>query len=275
MKYKTNQRVPVINNNGTPLMPTRFSKAKRLIKEEKAMMFENDFGIFCIKLRKDIINPKIQDISLGIDPGKHYTGIGVQSAKFTLLGAHVELPIDENSNFKHTKYNLGEMNSNVVENRNFEIEVANKLFHIFPIKHIIYEVSKTKKDISECNQTIVGQFWIVDKLKELSNTTALDGVVTSRIRKILGFIKQNKNKGDAKPETQAVDGIALSTHHFSIRKHRKKFILCHITPAPFVSISKIKIGYNSKKRRNIKSFVANTIKSVNYGIILTSKGHDK
>ena len=103
MKYKTNQRVPVLDNNEIPLMPTKFIRAKKLVKEGKATAIENDFGIFCIKMKKDIINPKVQDISIGIDPGKHYTGIGVQSAKYTLLGIHLELPISENNDFKSTK----------------------------------------------------------------------------------------------------------------------------------------------------------------------------
>lgn len=54
----------------------------------------NDLGIFQIQLIKPIRygDKNTQPIVVGIDPGKLFTGIGVQSSKFTLWLAHLKLP---------------------------------------------------------------------------------------------------------------------------------------------------------------------------------------
>lgn len=78
-------------------MPTKASRARRWLKEGIAKVVHNDLGIFQVQLveGKKIVpidGYKFQPIVVGIDPGKLYTGIGVQSAKFTLWLAHLQLP---------------------------------------------------------------------------------------------------------------------------------------------------------------------------------------
>ncbi len=90
-------RVPVLSISGQQLMPTKASRARRWLKEGIAKVVHNDLGIFQVQLveGKKIVpidGYKFQPIVVGIDPGKLYTGIGVQSAKFTLWLAHLQLP---------------------------------------------------------------------------------------------------------------------------------------------------------------------------------------
>ena len=85
------ERVPVISKNGLPLMPTKPSRARRWIKEGKAKIYHNDLNTFAVQLTVDT-SEETQPIAVGLDPGKRYSGIGVQSSKFTLWTAHLVLP---------------------------------------------------------------------------------------------------------------------------------------------------------------------------------------
>jgi hypothetical protein len=86
------ERVPVVSLDGKPLMPTKPSRARRWIKEGKAVGKFNDLNQFYVQLTKPSSDTKTQPISIGIDPGKLFSGIGVQSAKCSLWTGHLELP---------------------------------------------------------------------------------------------------------------------------------------------------------------------------------------
>jgi hypothetical protein len=75
-------------------MPTKPSRARRWLHTGKARVVHNGLGIFTVVLVSEPSDTKTQPISVGIDPGKRYSGIGVQSAKATLWMAHLQLPFE-------------------------------------------------------------------------------------------------------------------------------------------------------------------------------------
>ena len=85
-------RVPVLNLDGSLAMPTKASRARRWLKEGKAKVVHNDLGIFQIQLIAEPSGHNYQDVVIGVDSGKLFTGLAVQTAKSTLLMLHLALP---------------------------------------------------------------------------------------------------------------------------------------------------------------------------------------
>ncbi len=237
-------RVPVLTPSGKPLMPTKASRARRWLKEGKARVVYNDLGIFQIQLVQSPRHSKTQPIVVGIDPGKLYTGIGVQSAKFTLWLAHLQLPfktvterMEQRSMMRRTRrgrrinrkiaFNKRahrqerfdnrkqrKIPPSIRANRELELRVLNELMDIYPIATVVYEVVKARPD-KGFSPVMVGQRWQLDNLRNSSyDVREVFGWETSNIRQQLGLQKQKHSKGDAIPATHAVDGVALACTAF-------------------------------------------------------------
>lgn len=89
---RNNYRVPVLNPDGTPAMPTTNKRANKWLKDKKAKVVKNDLGIFQIQLLFEPSGRNKQDIVTIVDPGSAFTGIGVISKGCVLLGLMLELP---------------------------------------------------------------------------------------------------------------------------------------------------------------------------------------
>ena len=96
-----NPRVPVLNPDGSAAMPTRASRARRWVRDGKAIGKWNDLGVYYVQLLQEPSDKKAQPIVCGVDPGKSYSGFGVQSSKETLFRGHAVLP------FQRVKERLG------------------------------------------------------------------------------------------------------------------------------------------------------------------------
>ena len=96
-----NTRVPVLNPDGSPAMATKASRARRWVRDGKAVGKWNDLGIYYVQLLQEPSDTKTQPIICGVDPGKSYSGFGVQSSGATLFRGHAVLP------FQRVKERLG------------------------------------------------------------------------------------------------------------------------------------------------------------------------
>jgi len=88
---KDNMLVFVVNNDGTPLMPCKPAKARKLIRDGKAQVIRRT--PFTIKLNWDC-EKNVQSITLGVDAGYKHVGLSAVTEKSEVLSADVQLRTD-------------------------------------------------------------------------------------------------------------------------------------------------------------------------------------
>lgn len=263
-------RVPVISKSGKPLMPTKASRARRWLRECKAKIYRNDLQQFAVQLTVDT-ETKTQPIAVGVDPGKLFTGIGVQSAKATLFTAHLELPfktvtkrmsdrrrmrrgrrgrrINRNLPYNQRSHRQARFDNrkarklppSIRANKQLEYRVIKELTKLFPIGSIVYECIKSKGN-KGFSPAMVGQKVMLEEwLPQLAPVTTRYGWQTSNLRQYLGLKKDKSNKANQTPATHAVDGVALASHYFLRWKELRGKSghwqgICQITSAPFLIV---------------------------------------
>ena len=252
------ERVPVISKDNQPLMPTKPSRARRWISEGKAVGKFNDLGQFYVQLIVEPSDTKTQPISIGIDPGKLYSGMGVQSSKATLATFHLELPfkrvrerMDNRRLIRRARrgrrinrqvpFNLrahrqkrfsnrrqGKLAPFIRANRQLELRVISELVKVFPVTDIYFEYIKADVDLTSGRKgaksgkgfstVMVGQKFMLEQLKQYAQVHTKFGWETSNLRKHLELPK-SKDKSEQTPSSHAVDGVALASYRFLKYKH--------------------------------------------------------
>ena len=250
-------RVPVVSSDSKPLMPTKSSRARKWVNVGKAIGKWSDVGVYYVQLLEPS-GEETQSVVVGVDPGKSYAGIGVQSAQFTLARFHLILPfgrvksrmeqrrmlrrsrrsrrINRNvpfsvRNHRQVRFNNRKQSKvppSIKASRQLELRVVRELSRIFPLTAIGYErvradVDRTKRKSAKSGKgfspVMNGQLWAISQMETIAPVFVRegwqkDGNGTSQIRKHLGAYKDKENKSEAKPETHAVDGVALACGYF-------------------------------------------------------------
>jgi hypothetical protein len=247
-------RVPVVDSNHQPLMPTTPARARKWIESGKAVKRWSDCGQFYVQLTVEPSGYATQDIVIGIDPGKKYSGIGVQSAKFTLYTAHLVLPfptvkdrMDNRrlmrrgrrgrrinrqvtfSNRAHRQKRFsnrrqGKLAPSIRANRQLELRIVCELCKFYPVTEICYEYIRADVDLTldrkkarsgkGFSPVMVGQRWMLKQLEQFAPVVEVEGYQTASTRKHLGLEKNKADKSVAEFNTHAVDGVALAASHF-------------------------------------------------------------
>lgn len=226
-------RVPVVSVDGKPLSPTTPSKARKLIKGKAAKPMRDKLGNFYIQMLIPTGTNIPHETVVGIDPGKLYSGMAVQTPKATLWMGHLILPFREVKKAMESRRNLRrgrryrktpqrkkrflhrsghKIPPSIKANRELEYRVVKELLKIFPITKIVYEIVKATGTKS-FSPVMVGQQWQVERLSELLPTETREGWETAFVRKHLRLTKDHK-KEKATPATHAVDGVALAASAF-------------------------------------------------------------
>lgn len=181
--------VYVLNNQGNPLMPCKEAKARKLLKQNKAIIAK--YEPFTIQLTFECEN-QTQEVSLGADAGSKHIGISATTEKQVLYEADVELrndiveklssrrearrtrrnrlryrPIRFN-NRVHSKHK-GWLAPSIEQKINSHIQVIKRLNQILPISKIIvetaqFDIQKIKNSDIEGEQYQQGEqmgFWNV------------------------------------------------------------------------------------------------------------------
>lgn len=181
-----NIRVPVVDKDGLPLMPTTASRARRWMEQGKAIAKWSDLGMFYVQLILPPSGYETQPINIGIDPGKRYTGVAVQSQTYTLGMFHLVLMgfipkqgsampgVNSKMDYRRllrrgrrgrrinrlVVFNLrnhrqkrfdnrrqSKLAPSIRSNRQLELRVIAELCRIFPIPTIVYEQVRADVDI--------------------------------------------------------------------------------------------------------------------------------
>jgi len=200
-------RVPVVSKEGKPLMPTKPSRARRWVKEGKAVGKWSDLGIYYVQLTTSPSAEEVQPIAVGVLPCKSYSGVGVQSAKCTLLQLHLILPfgrvkkrmetramlrrsrrsrrINRDVPFKQRNHRQCRFDNrkghkippSIKASRQLELRTVTELAAIFPVTAIGYErvradVDQTKRQRAKSGKgfspVMVGQNWAISQMEKIA-----------------------------------------------------------------------------------------------------------
>jgi len=236
-------RVPVISADNLPLMPTKPSRARRWIKQGKAIGKFNKLGIFYVQLLIEPSNTQTQEIVIGLDPGKLFSGVAVQSNKYTLQMLHLVLPfkavkdrmearammrrgrrgrrINRKLPYNQRSHRQARFDNrrgsklppSIRANKDLEYRTITLLCQLYPIKTIVIEEVEARGNKS-FSPVMVGQRYQINRLSELANVELKKGWETSSLRKHLGLHKEKTDKSLQIPETHAVDAVTLASSEF-------------------------------------------------------------
>jgi hypothetical protein len=235
-------------------MPTTPARARKWIESGKAVKRWSDCGQFYVQLITEPSGYATQPIVIGIDPGKLYSGIGVQSAKFTLYTAHLILPfktvrermdarrlmrrarrgrrIDRSVGFSQRAHRQKRFSNrrnsklapSIRANRQLELRIVAELCQIYPVEEIRYEYVRADVDLTSGRKkarsgkgfsaVMVGQVWMLKQLERFAPVVKIEGWQTASIRTQLGLEKNKTQKSKPTFETHAVDGVAIASSYF-------------------------------------------------------------
>jgi len=230
------QRIPVVGQNGKPLMPCKASKARRLLGGGKAVGVWDKLGVYYLRLTFDPKSEpnKGQKVALGLDPGSKFDGYAV-TTKVVNLTAMAELPDGiakklevrremrrarrfRNCRRRPMRFDNRERGGFLAPSQKskveFRLRIAKELCKLYPVTDIAVEdvaFNHYRKRWGKQFSTVeIGKQMLYSELRDMANLQTFKGVQTKERRELLG-LKKAGSKNARKPESHATDAIALAS----------------------------------------------------------------
>jgi hypothetical protein len=241
--------VPVVDKENSPLMPCSEKRARLLMERNQAKPFWKA-GIFCLRLTKDPSGRKLQDISVGIDPGSKREGFTVKTATKTVVNllvdavtwvkSHVETRRmmrrarrGRNTPCRKPRFDNRKRFSLPPSTKarwDLKLRVLKVLCRFLPITKVIVEdvAAKTKKNCRNWNKNFspleVGKRWFYSSIENLGLVLSLKkGYETKEMRDQLGLKKTSRKLAETF-DAHNVDSWVLANSVFSSKKPESKKI---------------------------------------------------
>lgn len=226
-------KVPVVDQNQNPLMPTTPSRARRWIKEGKATGFWKR-GVFCVRLNVESSGDEKQPIVVGIDPGSKKEGFTVKSEAHTYLNVQtdavtwVKKRIEQRRMMRKSRRqrktpcrknrmnrSRGGFPPSTKARWQWKLRIVNWLRKMYPISIFVVEdiKARTKKRQRKWNVSFsplqVGKNWFYDELEKIARVELRQGWETKELRDNLG-LKKLSNKMSSSFYAHCVDSWVLA-----------------------------------------------------------------
>ncbi len=253
-------RIPVVSKNGTPLMPCRPAKARKLIAQGKAIKKRNKIGIFYLHLQFDPHIPVTQPLAIGVDPGTKYEGFSVVGTGDTVVNimseaiTWVKRKVEQRRNARKARRKRNTRRRKNKKNRianqrrlppstrarwDVKLRIIKQLCTIIPIQNVVVEdiqaVTKKrhhKRWNTNFSPLEVGKWYFYSELQKLKlNVILAQGNETQQLRQHFGLHKK-KSKSQPIFETHCVDAWVLAAAT-TRAKFPTTISIYYITPLQF------------------------------------------
>lgn len=226
------QRVPVLHQDGTPLMPCKPAKARKLLRDGKAKKRWTREGIFYIQLTFETTK-HTQPMCLGIDPGAKFDGYAILTDQEIVTSAMAILPDIRNkvelrrilrrgrryrknrrrkARQKDTKKEawISPTQKAKVE---FRLTLISRYLKLYPITHFAVEdvrFNHYKKRWGKYFSTVeIGKTKFYTELENCGKLTKFAGYQTKELRDREG-LKKSSSKDKLSFESHAVDAAVIA-----------------------------------------------------------------
>lgn len=217
-------------------MPCSEKRARLMMDKKQAKAYWQK-GIFCIKLLKEVKNPKFQAVALGIDPGSKREGYTVATEKHVVLNITTNTPdwvkkhidtrrsLRNKRKYRNKPYKKSRLNRSIYKFQKIKpsikarwdakLRIISLLLKIIPINIFNIEdvcaktKSKENKQWNLCFSIIEhGKNYFYNKLNNYK-LVKTKGIITYNNRIARSFKKDKSNKLNYRWETHNVDSHIL------------------------------------------------------------------
>lgn len=237
---KDNNRVPVVGADSEPRMSTKCSRARRWMKEGKAIPKFSKIGVFYVQLTQKSGKEK-QEIALGLDPGSSFDGVAVVSKNDILITGMLELPKDISykmdvrraqrklrryrkwrrpCRFDNRSRPQGWIAPSQKSKIDFKLKIIKELKKLYPISKAIVEdvrfnhyKSKQGKFFSTVE---IGKQKLYDTLREWFTLKLMDGHDTADLRQFY-YLSKSNDKSEHSFYSHAVDALVLGAWELGMK----------------------------------------------------------